>query len=480
MTTGAATRVFLARLAGIGVFDPNGDQVFISSLDILAGAGGFTLDGGLCFTFTPGTDFTGKVKAGITLCDGASSSLCIVRGAVITIQPINDPPVIVTSAISVNQDEASVICLTVTDVENDPAYFTSGGSQGGNATITTGGIANDLCMTYTPTPGFFGIDLVDVAVCEISAPTVCSMKTISIDVIKVNHAPGIFVNGLPGGSIALTTQEDQPVVFCFESVDPDGDDVALQQVLNLAGGGTLVPYENIEFCFTFTPARDFNGLVNWEITVCDNGIPSLCGTLVAMINVTPQNDPPLAVDDTVAVIRNTVSTFNILNNDLDIDGDSIILTSLPVVDVIHGQASLSSDGIVTYTSDRYYKGPDSLVYEICDNGSPSLCAQATATFVVGDFPLRIYEGVSPNGDGVNDYWRIEGIDYYSENNIRLFDRYNNLVYEARNYNNEERVWRGEANQGLFRGKLPDGVYFYYIKLASDIPTLSGFIVLKNE
>ena len=27
MTTGAATRVFLARLSGIGVFDPNGDQV---------------------------------------------------------------------------------------------------------------------------------------------------------------------------------------------------------------------------------------------------------------------------------------------------------------------------------------------------------------------------------------------------------------------------------------------------------------------
>ena len=27
MTTTAATRIFLARLSGIGVFDPNGDQV---------------------------------------------------------------------------------------------------------------------------------------------------------------------------------------------------------------------------------------------------------------------------------------------------------------------------------------------------------------------------------------------------------------------------------------------------------------------
>ncbi len=460
--------------------DSNGDQVSISTLDLLSGIGNFSLNGGLCFTFVPGANFNGRIKGKITLCDGASSSLCVVGGVVVTVLMVDDPPVIATTTASVNQDETTIVCLAVTDVENDIAFFSTGISSGGNGVVTTGAAANDLCFSYTPNAGFIGIDLVDVTVCEISSPAVCTTKTISIDVKKVNHPPDIIVNGIPGGTITLTTPEDQPLVFCFESIDPDGDDVVLQQAINTAGGGILLPYQNIEFCFTFTPEKDFNGLASWEISVCDNGVPNLCGKLVALISVLPQNDPPLAVADAASVLRNTVSKVDILANDKDIDGDPIALTLQPVTSPVHGKAALSSDGFVTYTSDRYYKGVDSLVYEICDNVSPALCSKATVTFDIGDLPLRIYEGVSPNGDGVNDYWRIDGIDYYFDNVVSIFDRYNNLVYEATNYNNEDRVWRGEANRGVFRGRLPDGVYFYSIRLTNDTPTMSGFIVLKME
>jgi gliding motility-associated-like protein len=123
---------------------------------------------------------------------------------------------------------------------------------------------------------------------------------------------------------------------------------------------------------------------------------------------------------------------------------------------------------------------DSVRYEVCDDGTPAGCSQAVVYIDVTDLPLRIYEGVSPNGDGINDYWRMDGIDFYPENVVRVFDRYNNLVYEMTNYNNEDRVWRGEANSGMFRGKLPDGVYFYNIRVSSDIPELSGFVILKME
>lgn len=464
----------------VNASDANGDQVSITNLSVLTGLGNYTLNGGLCFTFVPGANFNGRVKSSITLCDAATNSLCIVAGIVITVQPVDDPPEITTTLLSLNQDESAVFCVAVTDTENDAAYFTNGISQNGFATITNGALTTDLCFSYTPNAGFFGVDLVDVTVCEVASPTVCSTKTISIDVKKVNHPPNIIVNGIPGTTIALTTPEDQPLVFCFESVDPDGDDVVLDQALNTAGGGSLVPYQNIEFCFTFTPEKNFYGSANWSIRVCDNGAPSLCGTLVALINVTPVNDAPIAVNDTLSVLRHTVSTANILLNDLEVDGDPITLKVQPVVNPVHGQAALSSDGTLTYTSDRYYRGIDSLVYEICDNAFPVACGQGTVHFVIGDLPLRIYEGVSPNGDGVNDYWRMDGIDYYAENVVRVFDRYNNLVYEMNNYNNEDRVWRGEANRGFFRGRLPDGVYFYSIRLTHDIPNLSGFVVLKME
>lgn len=464
----------------VNATDPNGDQVSIASLDILSGTGTFTLDGGLCFTFVPGLNSVSRVTAKITACDGATNSLCVIGGLVITIQPVNDPPEITINTIRVNADETTEICLTVTDVENDGVFYSHGVSLTGNSTLDNGSSSTDLCFLYTPNTGFEGIDQIDITVCETNSPTLCTTKTIPVEVKYPNRPPQTIVNGVPGATISLTTPEDQPLVFCFESVDPDGDDVTLFEVQNVIGGGRLETYQNIEFCFTFTPEKDFNGLATWTIIVCDDQDPSLCGTLTANIQVTPQNDAPIAVTDTLSVLRHTVSKFNILANDYDIEGGSILLTLQPKLQAKHGQAVLSSDGFVTYTSDRYYRGMDSLVYEICDDGSPVGCSQATVLIQISDLPLRIYEGVSPNGDGINDYWRMDGIDYYPENSVRVFDRYNNLVYEMSNYNNEDRVWRGEANRGITRGKLPDGVYFYSIYISKDIPSLSGFVVLKME
>lgn len=466
--------------ACVNATDPNGDQVSIASLDVVSGDGLFTLDGGLCFTFVPGANAVARVKGKIVACDGATSSLCVIGGIVITIIPVNDPPTITISNISVSADQPTEVCLTVSDIENDPVFYSGGLSLNGNATVDNGTSTSDLCFMYTPDNGFEGIDLIEVTVCEVNNPSVCTSKTIPVEVKYPNRPPRTIVNGVPGGTISLTTQEDQAIVFCFESVDPDGDDVTLFQALNTAGGGVLETYQNIEFCFTFTPPKDFNGVSTWSITVCDNQDPSLCGTLTATILVTPLNDAPVAMPDTLTVLRHTVSKLNVLANDVDIEGDSIVLNLQPVAVTKHGQATLSSDGLVTYTSDRYYRGLDSLTYEICDNGSPEGCSQAVVRIQITDLPLRIYEGVSPNGDGVNDYWRMDGIDYYPENVVRVFDRYNNLVYEMTNYNNEDRVWRGEANQGVSRGKLPDGVYFYSIHVSRDIPNLSGFVVLKME
>ncbi len=460
--------------------DANGDQVSIESIDLLSGGGSFTLDGGLCFSYTPSLNASGLIKARISACDGAINSLCVVGGIVIMITPVDDPPDITTTSFLVDQDVASPLCVAVADVEGDATVFSSGFSIAGTSVLTTGPSPGDQCFLYTPVNGFSGDDLVSVTVCEVSSPSVCTTETLTVTVNKVNHAPEILVNGIPGGALTATTPEDTPIVVCFESIDPDGDDVVLSQAVNIMGGGSLVPYQNIEFCFMFTPEKDFNGVASWSITVCDNGTPSLCGTLVASITVTPLNDAPVAVNDTLSVLRHTVSKANILANDYDVEGDSIILTIQAVVTSQHGQTTLTGDGFATYSSDRYYRGLDSLVYEICDTGTPTGCSQATVKYDIGDLPLRIYEGVSPNGDGVNDYWRMDGIDYYADNSVRVFDRYNNLVYEMNNYNNEDRVWRGEANRGIFRGKLPDGVYFYSVRLSNDIPALSGFIILKME
>jgi gliding motility-associated-like protein len=94
--------------------------------------------------------------------------------------------------------------------------------------------------------------------------------------------------------------------------------------------------------------------------------------------------------------------------------------------------------------------------------------------------FRVYQGVSPNGDGKNDYWRIDKIEEYPGNTVRIFDRFNNLVYETHGYSNETNNWTGQSNHGIARGILPEDTYFYWVDLGGGKGTYSGFVVLKNH
>ncbi|WP_340077138.1 gliding motility-associated C-terminal domain-containing protein, partial [Leptobacterium sp. I13] len=94
------------------------------------------------------------------------------------------------------------------------------------------------------------------------------------------------------------------------------------------------------------------------------------------------------------------------------------------------------------------------------------------------------KGVSPNNDGTNDSWIIQGIENYPDNKVKLFNRWGNLIWEIDQYNNIDRVWQGIANEGLFISEssttpVPDGTYFYVIDLGNGGKPLSGFIVIKR-
>jgi gliding motility-associated-like protein len=66
-----------------------------------------------------------------------------------------------------------------------------------------------------------------------------------------------------------------------------------------------------------------------------------------------------------------------------------------------------------------------------------------------------YSGFSPNGDGINDKFVIEGIQKYPENRVLIFNRWGNLVYATRT--------QTESWNGFVAGKLaPAGRYSYKV------------------
>jgi gliding motility-associated-like protein len=82
--------------------------------------------------------------------------------------------------------------------------------------------------------------------------------------------------------------------------------------------------------------------------------------------------------------------------------------------------------------------------------------------------IIIHNAFSPNGDGINDVFKIDNIDQticYPENTVEIYNRWGILVFETANYNNTTNAFDG-TSRGRTTIKqsdgLPTGTYFYII------------------
>jgi gliding motility-associated-like protein/uncharacterized repeat protein (TIGR01451 family) len=88
----------------------------------------------------------------------------------------------------------------------------------------------------------------------------------------------------------------------------------------------------------------------------------------------------------------------------------------------------------------------------------------SASVSVEPICLTVYNEFTPNNDGANDLFRIDCIESYPNNELKVYNRYGALVYSKQHYEND---WNGTANVSgvISRGDmLPTGTYFYVIDI----------------
>jgi gliding motility-associated-like protein len=92
----------------------------------------------------------------------------------------------------------------------------------------------------------------------------------------------------------------------------------------------------------------------------------------------------------------------------------------------------------------------------------------------------IYNGFSPNGDGKNECFVIEGGENASSGELIIYDRYNNMVFKSSMDSHEIRNctcwWDGRSSSGK---ELPSGTYFYHLILNKE-KEKKGYVVLKRK
>lgn len=156
--------------------------------------------------------------------------------------------------------------------------------------------------------------------------------------------------------------------------------------------------------------------------------------------------------------------------------NNLVLSSLTITQQPASGATVSINGtslLIDY-AELSFTGTETLTVQVCDVFGECTSQQFSIT-VIGE--IEIFNAVSPNGDGKNDFFKIEFIEFLEpENTVIIYNRWGDVVFEVSNYNNDDRVFRGVSNKG---NDLPSGTYFYKIEFQSGMEAKTGFLSLKR-
>jgi gliding motility-associated-like protein len=164
------------------------------------------------------------------------------------------------------------------------------------------------------------------------------------------------------------------------------------------------------------------------------------------------------------------TTINVLENDQS-NVEFIPGTVKIIEQPKKGESIVNINGSITYIPHERAQYRDQFVYEVCNTAN--LCDSATVAIDVYD-PLVIPDGLSPNGDGVNDELIFGGLSNYPQSQLYIYSRAGQLIYQSLDYQNN---WDGKSMQGKMNNQetVPTGVYYYVLKLGGTNRVVKRFI-----
>jgi gliding motility-associated-like protein len=245
----------------------------------------------------------------------------------------------------------------------------------------------------------------------------------------------------------------QTDTFCLDLSQLMGNPVSIESICPDAATGDVEFYlDPINYCVNFTGV--FLGQDTACIVVCDEF--GLCDTTNFCIFVQAFNAGPFATFDCDTTFIGTPIVLDVIHNDTLWDGKGTLVV---VEQPSYGTATVNLDCSITYNpGDEFCERWDYFVYEVCNQNG---CDTALVKIYIECIDIVIFTAVSPNGDGENDYFHIAGILDFPENELVILNRWGNEVYNTRAYKNK---WEGTYNNDK---ELPDGTYYYILKLNDD-------------
>ena len=314
-------------------------------------------------SYTPDPDYCGADSLTYELTPGGSTAT-----VAITVSCVDDPPVAVDDAASVEEDSsASVIDALVNDTDADGGpKSVSAKTDGthGKTAILGGGLG----LSYAPDVNYCGPDSFTYTL------NGGSTATVSVTITCVDDTPS-------AADDTATVGEDSPAQSIDVLANDTDVDAGPKQVssksngahgsVSITGGGLGLSYApDVNYCGSDSFSYTLNGGSSATVSV----------------TITCVDDAPTAVNDAATVPEDASATsIDVLANDTDSDGGPKTISSK--TNAGHGTVAITGGGSgLTYLPEANYCGSDSFTYQLNGGSSASVSIVVSC---VDDAPVAV-------------------------------------------------------------------------------------------
>jgi len=379
-----------------------------------------------------------------------------------TINTVNEPPLAEDDAAITDEDNpVTVVAPGVLNNDSDPDVGDTLTVTAVNTSGTVGAVTAwdaDGSFTYDPNGQFEYLqaggsttDSFTYTVSDGNGGT--DTATVTVTINGVNDAPTDI--NLDNSSIA----ENQPsgtAVGSFSTTDPDTGDTFTYSLVSGEGDDDNASFTIADSQLQTAASFDYETKNSYSIRVRTTDSGTLYYEEAFIITVTNVNDPPVAVDDSATTPQDTPVTIHVLNNDFDVDGDTLTVDS--ATNGTYG--SVTNNGSdVAYTPAPGFNGTDSFTYTISDGNGGTDTATVTVTVTVIETLARINIQIDTGPtasiyirDNTTGEWAID------EDTGNPVDGTNHVtsagIYVAGGH--DYCVWVGAANVTYYAKNYPTG------------------------
>jgi Bacterial Ig domain len=348
------------------------------------------------YTYTPAIGFLGNDSFKYKICDNLTPQKC--DTALVTIAVI--PPVIIgqnAPPVALNDTKQTTVGIPVSGSVLSNDFDPNAGQiltvtttpvlppTNGTVVLNTNGT-----YTYTPTPGFIGLDSFMYSVCDNGSPVLCSNATVYIDVVFKNTP--LTANDKPvAGDDGGTTPKNIAFTGTLNTNDSDPN---AGQILAYTTTPISAPAHGIVVItpmggYTYTPTAGYTGPDAFTYKVCDNGSPILCDTATVYLTITPTlNNTPVLTPPVITPVITEDAITPIIVCVTYTDADVADTHTPTICGALNGTATFASQNTTstpkqicfTYKPNLNFSGTDSVCVKVCDNNGA--CATIKVPIIV--------------------------------------------------------------------------------------------------